>query len=556
MNELNNKPLWNFEYLRHRILNLAQRNRNSCLFGCCDRQYWGWKQRDFPDLTKQYSLYPYSRLMGNDPTERDWFRGMVLFLLRNLRPDGSADQCFPREASIGPTLYLMHALLSSYEQVLKCFDAAGIESVRKAILRSLNFAISHPEDYGKVANHKALYAHAYLMGHRLFGNERLLQAYVKEIHEVQSLFQEGWFMEYETADPGYQTQCLHYLTLCWQDRPDETLKKMILDSIEQFLVYFVFPDGSFSGTFGGRATECVYPYPLFFWSRESPAARELATYIFLTKNGKALPRWDALDDDNCLRIGTNFLCTAGIISEWQPAADFSHLPWANATRRYWPQAGLIAISDACKYMVINAKRGGIFKLVSADGAQSIDDTGYLLKFKDGSYVSSHFDDNALIDYNADQNVVRLEKVFTLWKEPVLDASRLVLLRLLAWTVLRFKTFSRLLKKQMVKALMRQQGKGCFRLCRSITAEGVRLKIQDTVSSTSSCPFSCSLTSSLIPFHMASAGYYHDSPRQLPEYAFSDLEAKESLVITTELFSENGKIRLKQERTMPKPIRES
>ena len=68
---------------------------------------------------------------------------------------------------------------------------------------------------------------------------------------------EGWFSEYEGADPGYQSLCTHYLADVHLIRRDLGLLQPLTSSI-RFLWHFANPDGSFGGHYGSR----IYPFLL------------------------------------------------------------------------------------------------------------------------------------------------------------------------------------------------------------------------------------------------------------------------------------------------------
>lgn len=505
--------LWNFAFLKERILNEVNKDINSKTFGCCDRHFWGWKFKDFPDLTKQYSLYPFSILMDERSNyEVDIFKGMVLSWQRFLSKDGSADQCFPGEMSAGPTLYVLHAILSSYGSISRTFTKSEIDSLNKSIRQSLTFSLRYPEAYGFVANHKALFAHCYLLAHTIFGDSSYYGAYQRELASITSHFQEGWFLEYETADPGYQTQCLHYLTLCYHITSDHELKLLINESIEKFSSYFVFPDGSYSGIFSGRGTEILYPYPFIYWGNESALCLEIVQYLYSVKRGTALVKWYAMDYESLIRLGTNYLLSQSGFGEMRPSDSFSHLPCLNKFSKTWDKAGLHIISDDSKYMVINFKRGGIFKLVGKKSEALIEDAGYVIGEKNSKFVSSLFRYTSSCEYENGKHY-KIKTNFFRNLDNYLDSLKMIGLRFLSFKLTRFPFLLKILKNIMVRVLMQRKTPGPFSLLRKIRDEGDILTITDTIICTRKTgakkPFELSLNGKLIPFHMASAGYFHD-----------------------------------------------
>jgi len=181
--------LFNKQFLDEVILNAVQRDESSPVSGCCDRAFWSWKSRDFADLSLQYAIYPLS--LGFSPQMRvkaDAIRDMALFWAGNLSRAGSADQMFPGERSIGPTLYSLHGVLSAWPVLVELLSDKDIETLRRSVSRAFEFALAEPEAYGFVANHKALFAHAYLLGYRLLDDQKLYEACRAEVEGVKKFY--------------------------------------------------------------------------------------------------------------------------------------------------------------------------------------------------------------------------------------------------------------------------------------------------------------------------------------------------------------------------------
>ena len=97
--------------------------------------------------------------------------------------------------------------------------------------------------------------------HDLFGYDEANQKgniLLEKILSNQS--KEGWYKEYEGADPGYQSLCTFYLAEILNIRPSSKLKESIKKSLK-YLCYFVHPDGSFGGIYGSRK----YTFLLSIW---------------------------------------------------------------------------------------------------------------------------------------------------------------------------------------------------------------------------------------------------------------------------------------------------
>jgi len=65
--------------------------------------------------------------------------------------------------------------------------------------------------------------------------------------------EEGWFLEYEGADPGYQTLDMHYQALFFKETDCDRIVLAHVEKSLEFLAYFLHPDGSIGGEYGSRS---------------------------------------------------------------------------------------------------------------------------------------------------------------------------------------------------------------------------------------------------------------------------------------------------------------
>ena len=181
------------------------------------------------------------------------------FALNIQHKDGSFDQAYPNEHSYGATAFLLPDLINAYERISDAFTSTEQSDILKKFHRSANHLLRAKELHGFISNHLAGAAFALLRASQVLEEPQFLQKsreIVRTILENQS--GEGWFMEYDGADPGYQTLCMYYLAQIYAVEPGEGLGKGLADSL-QFLQYFIHPDGTFGGEYGSRRTEIFYP---------------------------------------------------------------------------------------------------------------------------------------------------------------------------------------------------------------------------------------------------------------------------------------------------------
>lgn len=496
--------LWDFSLLKAKILNHTDTRISSNSYGCVDRRYWAWKLTDFPDLTLQYAVYPFGLLLDESSSrEKEIYRAMVLFWVRNVRADGSVDQCFINEKSIGPTLYSLHGVLSSLENHKCLFSNDELSLLKEVIVATLDFSAKNPERYGHVANHKALFAHAFILGARFTDEPRFLSCARKELDELMGHYTEGWFLEYETADPGYQTQCLHYLLLSARALNDNRLLHMIDSSIESFLSYFVFPDGSFAGVFGGRATELLYPCSFFILQESNGAAKGVVKHLLEDNDGENLVKWYALDFENFIRLGTNWLLCQDMFHPRSTISTDFHLPCKREFVKFFEKSGIYVRSTREYYFITNCKRGGMFKLVSKSNGEVLEDSGYLLSGESKAVTSIY---NNGSDVLIEDLGCRIGTVFFRLGSNFLSPIKLIGLRMLGLTFFRIGFFNFLVKKMMIQVLLKTKRKVKVDFNRKFDFGDHELTVTDTIVGSED-----GMLISLgrdVPFHMASSGYWH------------------------------------------------
>lgn len=506
--------IWDTDFYRERLLNLVNKNPRSLTYGCVDRGYWGWKNRDFPDLSKQYAVLSLVLLETQDYA--DVCTGMIKFVQKRLQKNGSADQCFPRENSAGPTLYLMNGILQARPYLQKILPDMALAAMDDMIVKSLSFCIKHKESYGHVANHKALFAHTFLMAKVLVSENEALenlfqQEYDREIGEILDHCADGFFREYETADPGYQSQCLYYLTLCFELTHDDRLEKVIIGSIESAMAYFLFPDGSFSGIFSGRACETFYPYAFIYWANKSQVACNIASFLFDETCGEGLVKWYALDDDNFIRLGTQYLICSNMIGS-MTRAPVCRLPFRKVFSRYFEQAGILIHSTKQYYFVGNFKRGGMFKVVNKVTGKCYEDCGVVVSLGGKDWSSNIFCDGNIV-WSSAESVWGVSGHLTLVMDHYLTPSKLVLLRALSITFFKIPFFTDFIKSSMVKILFLNKHNSGMKFNRKVSLDEVEITVEDNICDGDGEParyFEVDIIypKKHIPFHMASAGYHH------------------------------------------------
>ncbi len=514
-------PLWDATLLRQRILAAMDLDGHSPTLGCCDRRHWAWKFTDYPDLSLQYAAHGLALTLDpDDAMHRRALAAVIDFWNNNLSPAGSADQAFPGERSAGPTLYALNGLIQAVELRGDLLPAELVAAFRVGVARSMAFCRREPEDYGFIANHKALYAHTYLRAARLLDDPALREAAVTEVEALAADITEGWFHEYDTADPAYQTQTLHHLLACAGLLEDERPRALAREGFDAFVAHCVFPDGSFAGPFGGRAAETFYPFAAFALADESPAARAAVDLLYRRHAGARLVPWHALDFANAIRLGTNYMLARPLAENvLAGAADNGSeaLPCFTPGVRQWPATGLVAFADATKYGIVNTRRGGCYKMVCKATGTVMEDTGAVLVTDRARFTSALYDTATESEITADDEgdgaflSLRLRAPMRRLVHRRLTSSLLVGLRLAKATLFRWPWAVRHIKRLMVRLLIRRRPAPAYRHERVLSVSVDAVRVVDTIRTPGGEAVRtgrlASPTARLVPFHMASAGYH-------------------------------------------------
>lgn len=493
---------------------LAEHDANpySPTAGCFDRRYWAWKLVDFPEATFQRLVLPLAQLY-RDPRSRFHHQPEVLTAIRSgmsyagriQHPNGSFDQAFPFEQSYGATAFLLYPLLEAARLVDEHLDADERIRVQHTCRRAAEFLCANAERHGVIANHLAGAALALAAAADTF-DERQFEAAAAEIVDflLHSQSPEGWFPEYDGADPGYQTLCIDYLAAYAARRPSARLDLALQRAVE-FLQWFVHPDGTFGGVYGSRRTSVVYLGGLARLAPALPIAGAMFEILATTMARADSVAPSAVDVGNLAPLLTSTVSALGLAQGGLGAA--APLPMAtDGARADFPRAGLFVRSTPDQYAVIGVTNGGTVTVFSrASKRLLLDDGGYVAECADGSRITTQAtrsDRVATIEPAA----IELEVSFVRMAAAVPTPVRFGMLRLLNLTVMRSIAVGNWVKRRLVGLLMTNHGEVPLRLKRRILVDD-RVQIIDRIENptalalnwmTGGRPFSS--------IHMASAGY--------------------------------------------------
>ena len=512
----NNYFLSEIKFNIPRILSLFDADISSFSYGMGDRYYWAWGLIDFGNGTFQGAAHGMSRLWraGLWPyqTPKDQFIARINSLFMGAErltcKDGSLGEAFPNEGSYCVTALAAFDLLCALDLLSDELDDDLAKHWQATVAPMIGYLIKADETHALISNHLATAVAALLRWHQLTGDsEAELKAKLLLDRILAHQSEEGWFKEYEGADPGYQSLCAYYLADVHRLRPDLGLLEPLRCSI-QFLWHFAHPDGSFGGLYGSRCTRFYYPAGIEALSDEIPEAAALAAYMSASIANHTVVTLSAMDEPNLIPMFNAYAWAAtlqdGIKSESinrsVPALPSqSHEP----LRLNFPQAGLWIDRGPSHYTVISTHKGGVVYHFR-DGKATLIDAGVVVRDLRGCYGSTQaYDQKNIVNQVADQ--LEIHAPVTAMPKQLPGPLQFMVLRLMSLTTFRFVWLREWIKRRLVNLLITRRTHWPVRNQRCITF-GETLKIEDTIDLPSGYQ-QVANPGAFVPIHMASQGYW-------------------------------------------------
>ncbi len=434
------------KYIPH-ILTLVDTNTLSPTYGCFDRGFWHYRTADFPSgmyqenvlpLALVYSMeHPQNPYYGNSSIKEIVLGGMD-FASRFAHRDGSCDDYYPNERALGATVFSLLAMTEAY-QVLKLTDEKPVSF----FIKRANWLLRHQES-GRLSNHQALVVLALYNVFLITGESKFLEGAKRRLGILSSWqHPEGWFQEYEGADPGYQTVTIDAVARYWYKSGDDQVLPL-LEKALKFCVYFLHPDGSFGGEYGSRNTYIAYPAGMEILSGLFPEASYLARGFL---RGISRGTRVYLDDDRMVgHLVSNYLLA---YKYYREKKERPYEPGDQDTR-YFKGCKIAVVKRKPFYAVVALNKGGTHKVFKDEKLVS-NCTGIAIKLSDGRIgVTNHISENRI---EVNEKSMKVEGRFLLFKKEYATPIKLVIFRLV--TVLLGKTFRgsqfirRLLQKRLI-----------------------------------------------------------------------------------------------------------
>jgi hypothetical protein len=469
-----------FEALRAlpRIVLMIDKNPLSPTYGCFDREFWHYRTVDFPcGMNQEFCLplalahatpLPQNPYYGN-PRLRELAIAAIEFAQRSAHADGSCDDYFPFERALGALVFSLYAMTETYQVLgLDRPDLVDFFRLRGDWLRTHN-------ETGQLANHQAFAALA-LYNVFLITGDPVYREASEAFRDLTLSWQhdEGWFQEYEGADPGYHACSIAFLGKLYQKSRDERLIEPLLQAVD-FAAYFMHPDGSYAGEYGSRNTYHFYPHGFEVMSRFSPTAGRIAE-TFLRR---AMPeRRRYYNDDN--RMCAHYVYDwVHAWLDYNPERHGALEEHRGPFQRYFPGAKLVVKKTPRYYAVLSLAKGGVLKVFDDDGPL-YSDTGVMLQTAEGQTLVSHLvDETHDIDAaEVAQGRVRIRGLMSKRKHQLSSPTKQIAFRAMNLSVGRYS--ANLVRSALQKVLITGKPRTAAAFEREVVLGDDGIEIRDTV----------------------------------------------------------------------------
>ena len=498
------------------LLALFDTDPLSPTFGVGDRLYWAWKLSDFGNGTFQGTAHGLARLLNAGLMPPAYSESAVLGRIDSIfdgarrltRKNGSLEEAYPFESSFCVTSLVAFDLLCAVELL----GARISDIVRRRYLAiiapMIRFLQSNDESHAVISNHLATAAAALFRWADACsgdGEERGRELLDRILHEQSS---EGWFREYQGADPGYQTLATYYLADIHERREAAGLAEPLERSI-RFLWHFAHPDGSFGGLYGSRNTRIFIPAGLELLAGRSAEAARLCRFMRGAIAARRTVTVDVIDPPNVVPIWNAYCRAAELLARQPPSpdADRTLLPCErpDSFRQYFSHAGLLIDGGVEHYRIISVHKGGVvYHFNKLTGTCKIDPGCAASDRRGRLYSSQVYQPANAVKFNEDSVVIDSELAAIRGSVP--RPWQFVLLRIASMTVLRVAVINELVKRLLVKFLItgaRRTG-SVFRRTISL---GRNLQVADVLEPGPMTLNRVAVTAPFSAIHMASHGYW-------------------------------------------------
>ena len=499
-----------------RLLALYNFDPGALTYGFGDRLYWGWKISDFPNGSMQGGVHALSiavklRLIKNDQFILKTIDAAIGAISRIRTKNGSMGEAYPGEHSFCVTALVAFDVLSAIQHLKNYLSQNQLQNYLETIKPLIRFIVNNNEEHAIISNHLATAAAACFLW------SKLTEEKSKRGHEILDIIykyqsREGWYREYEGADPGYQTLCTYYLFCIYEITEDERLLRS-LEKSASCLKYFIHPDGTIGGLYGSRNTEVYYPAGIIGLAH---IIDDFALISNLLQKGNEINHHilpQSVDFGNFIPLLNSYAVAALKYEQNKKNIEDIQIsaPYLDKFSKNFKDAGIYLQSTSRYHSIINYKKGGTIKIFDKKTSKiDTEDGGIFGRLASGKRFSTQQFDKSIQFDNFSIN----SKFYTI-NERYMSPLSCIIIRVFGLTFFRSMALGNLFKRFIVKLLMTGKNKIDGRVTRKFEF------IEDKIVVHESClkPKRCTFIGHMGKFkaiHMASSGYCFSQVESTPE----------------------------------------
>ena len=446
---------------------LSSFNMDTCspLAGVGDRLYWGWKIIDFPNGTFQGAVHglailTYLNKLPFGITQKSMLK-KIDYIVRGIEKiiskNGSLAEALPNESSFCVSALVASDVLAAKEILTKYLSKKQKAEWITIIKPLIKFLIKQDEYHGLISNHLASASLAMYRWHKITKDKKAEirgKMWLERILQNQS--SEGWFEEYGSADPGYQSWCITQLAQLHVLRPDLKLSKPLSRSLE-FLTYAAHPDGSFGGNYGSRNTRFLLPGGLEIMKKVNGNASALSKFAETGIREYKFVTLDSIDAGNLVPIFNDYAIAAYYNKKVKKKAKPLILPHQkNNIKTWFSKSGWLVESGKGFYTIINFKKGGAY-VHFKNSKERYEDPGFVVKSDNGKLFTS-FNTKATniekLKFNSKEINVNFKLSIINYQYP--KPIQFIILRILSLTFFKSLYIGNLIKKFLANYLIKKR----------------------------------------------------------------------------------------------------
>jgi len=460
-----------------RILGQLDRNPWSSTYGCFDRSYWHYRVVDFPCARCQeaaLALVILRQLPGSEYSGSPFLLRMadssLDFWAKIQARNGSFSEWYPGENSYVATAF---STCAAAEALIRLGDksVSSRERCYGACVRAAEWLMRRREP--QVGNQEAGAIAALGAVHRLTGEPRYRDEAERKLSALlKQQTSEGWLPEYGGADVGYLSVGIDYLSRYHRDTGSELALGAIRKAVA-FLAALAMPDGSWGGTYASRNTEYLDPGGLEAAASLGERAEFVRSELRESLANRGSVDLAAMDDRYVLYSVSSYLYAhEGASSEAEPTA------WRPPELQRFRESGIIAVRKGDYTLVVNARKGGAFRVVFSNGC-SFEDSGVLAETRDRQRLSASWLGSSSLAGMSDDSI-SVSGSMSVIRDSVMTFGRLTALRTIGLAGKVVPALPLAVKQRLRKRLITGRRSASVDFTRTLEAQEDHLLVRDEI----------------------------------------------------------------------------